>query len=27
MILLMGYWTPVFSTNAENDVYTARRAY
>jgi len=27
MILLIGCCTPVFSTNAENDVYTARRAY
>ena len=27
MILLIGSWTPVFSRNTGNDVYTARRAY
>jgi len=27
MILLIGSWTPVFSRNAGNDVYTACRAY
>jgi len=27
MLLLIGFWTPVFSRNARKDVYSGRHAY